>query len=162
MRLNRVKFQEIMSKKNLTEDIICHRTGLTSRSLRWIMNNGEVSEDALERIADAAEVETREIYLSDIAAFNDNVIEFLKGSERATVTFSQGRYKSRIKKLAANRPEECQIVAENTDGSMCAHVPTSWIKILPLAMRTETQRELSRERMLAYHLEHASVRHEKG
>ncbi len=30
------------------------------------------------------------------------VIEFLKNQERATVTFSQGRYKSRMRKLAAD------------------------------------------------------------
>lgn len=62
----------------------------------------------------------------------ENVIEFLLDDKRATVTFSQGRYKSRIKKLAAERPEECEIVAENQDGSICAHIPVRWIKISPL------------------------------
>ena len=42
----------------------------------------------------------------------ENMIEFLQNEERATVTFSQGRYKSRIRKLAKGRPKECQIVAE--------------------------------------------------
>ncbi|NBH99773.1 hypothetical protein D7Y41_32995 [Anaerotruncus sp. 1XD22-93] len=90
----------------------------------------------------------------------ENVIEFIKDSERATVTFCQGRYKSRIKKLAAERPEECEIVAENQDGSLCAHVPTTWIRISPPAARTETQRQLSREKMLAYHSERVSTAHE--
>lgn len=161
MRLNRAKFQEIMNKKNLTEDIICRRTGLTGKSFRWIMNNGEVSEDALERIADAAEVETKEIYLPDITAFNDNVIEFLKDSGRATVTFSQGRYKGRIRKLAKQRPGECQIVDENKDGSLCAHIPVSWIRINPPVAITEEQREMARERMYKYHSEHDSAKDEK-
>lgn len=146
MRLNRKKFQEIIDREKWTEDMICHRTGLTRRSVKWIMNNGEVSEDALERIADMAGVEVGEISLPDITAFNDNVIEFLKDDERATVSFSQGRYKTRIRNLAKQRPEECQIVAENKDGSLCAHIPTSWIRINPGMDLTEEQREQMAER----------------
>lgn len=78
----------------------------------------------------------------------ENVIEFLVDQERATVTFSQGRYKTRIGKLAAGHPEDCQIVAENRDGSLCAHVPVSWVKISPPAMRSEGQREASRRNVL--------------
>ncbi|MDE7332163.1 MAG: hypothetical protein K2O16_07960 [Lachnospiraceae bacterium] len=76
----------------------------------------------------------------------ENVIEFSKNSERATVSFSQERYKSRIKKLAAGHPEECQIVAENTDGSMCAHIPVAWIKISPAKRLSEEQRKAMAER----------------
>lgn len=61
----------------------------------------------------------------------ENMIEFLEDEQRATVTFSQGRYKSRIRKLATDRPAECQIVAENTDGSLCSYIPVAWIKINP-------------------------------
>ncbi len=147
MRLNRKKFQEIAEREKWTEDIICHRTGLTRRSVKWIMNNGEVSEDALERIADMAGIEVGEISLPDITAFNDNVIEFLKDHERATVSFSQGRYKTRIRNLAKQRPEECQIVAENKDGSLCAHIPTSWIRINPGMELTDEQREEKAETM---------------
>ncbi len=75
------------------------------------------------------------------------MIEFVKDSERAAVTFCQGPYKSRIKKLAAERPEECQIVTENTDGSLCAHIPVAWIKINPTQQLTEEQREQRAESM---------------
>lgn len=92
----------------------------------------------------------------------ENTIEFLTGETRATVTFSQGRYKSRIKKLAAERPEECSIVAENQDGSICAHIPVSWIKISPVKGTSEKSRQLSRERMLAYHSKLTNTVHEKG
>ncbi|MCD8010937.1 MAG: hypothetical protein LUF34_09215 [Lachnospiraceae bacterium] len=78
----------------------------------------------------------------------ENAIEFLKNDERATVTFSQGRFKSRVRKLAERYPEECEIVAENRDGSLCAHIPTKWIHINPPARRTESQREAARQRML--------------
>lgn len=78
----------------------------------------------------------------------ENVIEFIENEKRATVTFSQGRFKTRIRKLAVEHPEECQIMKENKDGSLLAHVPVSWIKITPLAKRTEEQREKARQRML--------------
>lgn len=78
---------------------------------------------------------------------NENVIEFLEDEQRATVTFSQGRYKRRIKKLAAEHPEKCQIMEENTDGSMCAHIPVTWIKISPPKQFTEEQRQQMGERL---------------
>lgn len=92
----------------------------------------------------------------------ENAIEFLKDGKRATVTFSQGRFKSRIKKLAAERPEECQIVAENQDGSLCAHIPASWIKVYPIRKVSEEQKQCARKTMLAYHSEHGINPCEKG
>ncbi len=76
------------------------------------------------------------------------MIEFIKDEERATVTFSQGRYKSRIKQLAKSYPEDCQIVAENQDGSMCAHIPVKWVKITPPKAVSELQRETSRRNIV--------------
>lgn len=61
----------------------------------------------------------------------ENVIEFLLNEKTATVTFSQGRYKTRIRELAKSHPEECEIIAENKDGSICAHVPVAWVRINP-------------------------------
>lgn len=81
----------------------------------------------------------------------ENVIEFIKDEKRATVTFSQGRFKTKIRKLAESHPEECQIVAENKDGSICAHVPVSWVKISPLIQKTEKQKEEARQRMIEMH-----------
>ncbi len=77
----------------------------------------------------------------------ENMIEFLENEERATVTFSQGRYKTRIRKLAKERPKECQVVAENPDGSLCAHIPVTWIKINPGYQLTKEQREQKAETM---------------
>ena len=77
----------------------------------------------------------------------ENVIEFLRDEKRATVTFSQLRFKTRIRKLAESHPEECQIVSENKDGTICAHVPVSWVKINPERNFSEEQRKASSERM---------------
>lgn len=71
---------------------------------------------------------------------------YLQSCERAAVTFCQGRYKSRIKKLAAERPEECEILAENQDGSWCAHIPVTWVKINPTKQLSEEQRREIAER----------------
>ena len=79
--------------------------------------------------------------------FRENVIEFYNNEKRATVTFSQGRYITKLKKLAKQRPEECEIVAENADGSITAHIPTKWVKINPTKILSEDQREQLRERM---------------
>ena len=77
---------------------------------------------------------------------SENVIEFITNEGRATVTFSQCRYKSRIRELAKKFPEECEIVAENADGSMCAHIPVAWVRINPPAQLTEEQRAERAER----------------
>ncbi len=157
MRLNGKKIVDIMGTKSMTKETLCSRTVLRLSALHGILEGGFASDDAAERIADAIGVTVGEILLPEIAGNVENVIEFTKDSERASVTFCQGRYKSRIKKLATDRPEECQIVAENTDGSMCAHIPVAWIRISPPAARTETQREMARERMQKYHAEHGST-----
>ena len=72
---------------------------------------------------------------------NENVIEFLKDQKRATLSLTQGRYKSRIRRLAEERPGECEIVAENADGSLCAHIPVAWIRINPTVQLTEEQKQ---------------------
>ena len=54
------------------------------------MREGFVSEDAAERIADAVGLTVGEILLPEISGHVENVIEFIKDSERATVTFCQG------------------------------------------------------------------------
>lgn len=48
MRFNTKKYQE------LTQESICERTGLYPKSFQWIMSNGFSSEDAMERLAEAA------------------------------------------------------------------------------------------------------------
>lgn len=147
MRLNGKRIVEVVEEKNLTEETMCSRTGLYQKSFQWIVKEGFASEDAAERIADVVGLTVGEILLPEITGNVENVIEFTKDSERANVTFCQGRYKSRIKKLASDRPEECQIVEENTDGSLCAHIPVAWIKINPTYQLTEEQREQRVETM---------------
>lgn len=160
MRINKEKLRDIMAQKNLTEEIICIRSGIYRKSLQWILDNGFASEEALERIADAVEIKPEEIYLSDYTAYMENTIEFTRDSERATVTLSQGRYKSKILRLAAERPEECEIVAENKDGSLCAHIPVAWVKIIPTQQLTDEQREQRAEAIRRNVLNNVNTRNE--
>ena len=81
----------------------------------------------------------------------ENVIEWIKDNPIATVFFTQKRMKTRIRKFAKEIPEECQIVAENADGSLCAHIPVRWIKISPVRKVSEKQIENAKERIKAYH-----------
>lgn len=72
---------------------------------------------------------------------NENNIEFLRDAKIATCSFSQGRFISKMKKLAEKYPDECQIVAENKDGSIVAHFPVKWVKISKREGRTLTDEE---------------------
>lgn len=79
----------------------------------------------------------------------ENCIEWIRGEERATLSLSQRRTITRVRQLADRYPDECKIVAENKDGSICAHVPVKWIKIGPPKEVSDLQREISRNKMLA-------------
>ena len=152
MRFNTKKYQELMADQELTQESICRSTGLGERSFQWIMTNGFVSEDAMERLAEAAGVKLGEVILPDFNGTAENCIEFLKDQKRTTVTFSQGRYITRIKKLAEKYPEECEIVAINKSTgegeSICAHIPTAWIRINPGMDLTDEQRNALGEKLL--------------
>lgn len=58
----------------------------------------------------------------------ENVIGWFKDSEIATVTFSQGRYISKIKKLAKEHPDDVKVL-ENSDGTILAYIPVKAIHI---------------------------------
>jgi len=85
--------------------------------------------------------------------YRDNAICFYNNFDKAAVNFSQGRYITRIKKLAKEHPEECKIELENPDGSIIAQIPTKWIHIYPSKGRelSEEEKEASRERMKKLH-----------
>lgn len=86
--------------------------------------------------------------MSNFTTVQDNVIEFLKGDNTATVTFCQPRFITKIRKLAKKHPDECQITHENKDGSIVAHIPVKWIKISRIDRQlTDEQRAELAERV---------------
>lgn len=93
--------------------------------------------------------------MSNPMTVQDNIIEFLKNDKTAVVTFSQGKYITKIKKLAEKYPDECKIVAENNDGSILAHIPVNWVKISRIKREiSEEQRLQSAERLRNYRRNH--------
>lgn len=79
----------------------------------------------------------------------ENAIEWLRNNAVATVTFSQGRFISKIEKLAKKFPDEVQIVARNKS-SIVAHIPVKFIKIGNPQKRnlTEEQKQELSKRLL--------------
>lgn len=65
-----------------------------------------------------------------MAELQENNIEWYTGDATATVSFTQRKWVNKMKKYA-DEYDEVEIAAENEDGSICAHVPVSWIKISP-------------------------------
>ena len=84
-------------------------------------------------------------------AAGDNAIEFQRGSDRATVTISEPRLQTRIRKLSEREPEAVEIIADGSENGsyLYAHIPASWIRINPPRKYdlTEEQREQVRERL---------------
>lgn len=157
MRLNVNSYLDILSKSGLNNTDVCKSTGLSEKTLNWILDNGFIEVSTLERIADAIGSSTKAIALPDYDGCTENVIEWQKDNERATLTICQRRTITKVKKLAESHQEECQIVAENKDGSIYAHVPVNWIKISPPRGVSEERRELSRKIMQDYHLKRVTI-----
>lgn len=146
MRLNINKYQEMMQQRNIEKADIERMTGITMQTLDWVFENEYLEVSTLERLAQVIECDVGEIALPDHYG-NENVIEWVKDGKTATLSLTQGRTISRVMKLAKSRPEECKIVAQNTDGSICARVPVGWIKISPIREVSEEQKEAARVRM---------------
>lgn len=73
---------------------------------------------------------------------NEFCVEWTRSSKTATVTAPNNTsIKNKIVKLAQEKPEEVQIIAENKDGSILAHVPTKYVKISPPRQISEEERE---------------------
>lgn len=75
----------------------------------------------------------------------ENVIEWIRGEKVAGVTLTSGRLSNRIKKLAETR-EDVEIIAENKDGSIFAHIPVSWVRINPPKVLNLSEEERERRR----------------
>ena len=81
----------------------------------------------------------------------ENCIEWIRGSNIATVSFTQIRYINKIKKYAKQFPNLFEIVAEK-DGVLVAHIPVRSVKIQYVTPRemSEDEKELARERLAMY------------
>lgn len=78
----------------------------------------------------------------------ENVIEFIKNESRMTLTLSQGRFITKVRELAEKFPDDVEIVAENADGSIVAHMPVSALHLSIIRKTlTDKQKQAARERL---------------
>lgn len=64
-----------------------------------------------------------------MAELRENCIEWLNGQDVISVTLSQKRLVSKVKKMAEKHPDLVTILAENADGSIFAHLPLKALKL---------------------------------
>ena len=79
----------------------------------------------------------------------ENSIEWINGQRAVTVSLSQAKFINKVKKLASDHPE-VEILAENEDGSIYAHLPLNYIKISAPRQMSEDQKQKARERLSAH------------
>lgn len=78
---------------------------------------------------------------------HENAIHFLDNELECAFTFHQGRYVSRVKKLAEAH-DEVKIIYENPDGSIVGRMPTKWaVKLTAPPQQTEEQKKAAGERL---------------
>lgn len=78
---------------------------------------------------------------------NEFSIEWIKGAEYAGVTAPSGTaLKSKLLRLAKEKPDEVKVIAINQDGSVFAHVPVTYIKVSPPRQVSDEQKEAASER----------------
>lgn len=71
-----------------------------------------------------------------MAEIKENVIEWITGDKRVTVSLTQKRFINRVKMLAEKHPEDVEIIAENRDGTICAHLPLKALHLTIYAPNT--------------------------
>lgn len=147
MRLNTNNYRSVLSEKQISDEYVQKATGLSKKTYLWILANEFIELGTLERIADAIGCPVSDIIKPDNDGYSENCIEWVKDGEWATLSLSQRRTISEVKKLAKSHSEECQILAENKDGSLYARVPVDWIKIRAPRKISDKQRAILVEHM---------------
>lgn len=82
----------------------------------------------------------------------ETILLFNEADPTAEITAYSARLKRRLCQLAQDRPDECRLVLDSSDGSADYVVPKSWIKINPprySAPLTEEQKEKRRAMLSA-------------
>lgn len=77
-------------------------------------------------------------------------IDRIKGENYCTVLTGEKKFINQIKKFLNDYPNEVQIIKENKDGSILAHVPSNWFRFVkPPTKRnlTEEQKNIMAQRM---------------
>lgn len=76
---------------------------------------------------------------------DENVIEWLNGSDYIGATLSQKKWINKVE-LFATQDKNVRILARNADGSIFAHLPISYLKLSPkrtVELTDEERKEIS-------------------
>lgn len=89
-----------------------------------------------------------------MAEIRENVIEWITGSDVLTLTVTQPRYITKVKKLVEHYNQYSDKLADylvNPDGSVFAHLPLECLKLSPKRSveYSEEQRAAARDRIAA-------------
>lgn len=76
----------------------------------------------------------------------ENCIEWFTGNKAATLSLTSRKHITKIKKLKDAHPEAVELI-ENKDGSICAYVPLSYIKISAPRQLSEEQKKAASRRL---------------
>lgn len=75
------------------------------------------------------------------------VIEHSYRERWFTITAAEPWSRNLVLRLNKTHPSEVEILAENEDGSLLAHIPSKWLKIAAPRKMTEEQRQKAAERL---------------
>lgn len=86
-----------------------------------------------------------------MSEIRETAIDHMAGEDCATICSSEKKWINYIQKLKAKNPKEVEIKCVNSDGSIVAKFPASWIRIKPKKKvnLTPAQIEASKERLEA-------------
>lgn len=81
---------------------------------------------------------------------NETSVERIQGEEYCTIFTAERKFINQLKEFSAKYPEQVDIIKENEDESILAHVPSNWFRFVkPPTKRnfTEEQKQAMAERM---------------
>ena len=67
---------------------------------------------------------------------NETVFEHIRGNDTFTVTAAEPWSVGMIRRLQAKHPDQVEIICTNQDGSLLAHLPFEWMRIVPKRVTT--------------------------
>lgn len=86
-----------------------------------------------------------------MAEFKETVVGYLNVDNYASFDSNETKWINKILKLKEQYPDDVKIIhmPDDNDGSLCAHIPKSWLKVSPPKKMnlTEEQKALRAERM---------------
>jgi len=85
-----------------------------------------------------------------MADYKEIAFNNIEGEKAWTVSASQRKWITKIKKAAVKYPNQVVIKHTNKDGSLVAEFPDGWLKFSPKRVISEKNREASRKRMTEF------------